>query len=103
MTHPPTLPAPTLLVPTLLAPTLLAMDAAGASCSVALWTGGRVVARRFAAMARGQSEQLVPMIAEVMAAWGGGFAALDALAVTTGPGGFTGVRDRKSTRLNSSH
>lgn len=72
--------------------TLLAMDAAGASCSVALWAGGRVVASRFAAMARGQSERLVPMIAEVMAEWGGGFAGLDALAVTTGPGGFTGVR-----------
>lgn len=75
---------------------LLAMDAAGASCSVALWCGGaeegRVVARRFDTMARGQSERLVPMIGEVMAQWGGGFAALDALAVTTGPGGFTGVR-----------
>src|SRR3546814_9225483 len=43
-------------------------------------------------MARGQSEHLVPMIAEVMGEWGGGFADLDALAVTTGPGGFTGVR-----------
>lgn len=72
--------------------TLLAMDAAGASCSVALWAGGRVAARRFSAMARGQSERLVPMIAEVMADWGGGFGDLDALAVTTGPGGFTGVR-----------
>ncbi len=72
--------------------TLLALDAAGGSCSVALWSGGRVAARRFSAMARGQSEQLVPMIAEVMAAWGGGFQDLDALAVTTGPGGFTGVR-----------
>lgn len=71
---------------------LLAMDAAGASCSVALWSGGGVVASRFAAMARGQSERLVPMIGEVMAEWGGGFGALDALAVTTGPGGFTGVR-----------
>lgn len=77
-------------------PTLLAMDAAGSACSVALWAGGRVAARRFAAMARGQSEQLVPMIAAVMAEWGaaggGGFADLDALAVTTGPGAFTGVR-----------
>jgi len=71
---------------------LLAMDAAGASCSVALWVGDRVVASRFTAMARGQSERLVPMIAEVMAEWSGGFADLDALAVTTGPGGFTGVR-----------
>lgn len=72
--------------------TLLALDAAGSSCSVALWAGGRVVARRFSRMARGQSERLVPMIAEVMAEWGGGFAGLDAVAVTTGPGGFTGVR-----------
>lgn len=72
--------------------TLLAMDAAGASCSVALWTDGRVAVRRFAAMARGQSERLVPMIGEVMAEWGGGFSRLDAVAVTTGPGGFTGVR-----------
>lgn len=71
---------------------LLAMDAAGASCSVALWAGGAVKVRRFSAMARGQSERLVPMIGEVMAEWGGGFEALDALAVTTGPGGFTGVR-----------
>jgi len=73
-------------------PVLLAMDAAGSACSVALWAGGRVVLRRFAAMARGQSEQLVPMIAAVMAEWGGGFADLNALAVTTGPGAFTGVR-----------
>ena len=73
-------------------PILLAMDAAGASCSVALWADGRVAVRRFAAMARGQSEHLVPMIGEVMAEWGGGFPQLDAVAVTTGPGGFTGVR-----------
>ncbi|MGF1594736.1 MAG: tRNA (adenosine(37)-N6)-threonylcarbamoyltransferase complex dimerization subunit type 1 TsaB, partial [Kiloniellaceae bacterium] len=72
--------------------TLLALDVAGESCSVALWADGRVVARRFTVMARGQSERLVPMIAEVLAEWGGGFDGLDAIAVTTGPGGFTGVR-----------
>ncbi|MEQ8357379.1 MAG: tRNA (adenosine(37)-N6)-threonylcarbamoyltransferase complex dimerization subunit type 1 TsaB [Kiloniellaceae bacterium] len=71
---------------------LLALDTAGGSCSVALWSGDGVVARRFNLMARGQSERLVPMIAEVMAEVGWDFADLDALAVTTGPGGFTGVR-----------
>jgi tRNA threonylcarbamoyladenosine biosynthesis protein TsaB len=78
--------------PNLLARNLLAIDAAGASCSVALWSQGRVAAHRFAAMGRGQSERLVPMIGDVMAEWGGGFDDLDAIAVTTGPGGFTGVR-----------
>ncbi|NIA72536.1 tRNA (adenosine(37)-N6)-threonylcarbamoyltransferase complex dimerization subunit type 1 TsaB, partial [Pelagibius litoralis] len=73
-------------------PAILAMDAAGGACSVALWASGGLVARRFSAMARGQSERLVPMIAEVVAEWGGSFETLDALAVTTGPGGFTGVR-----------
>lgn len=77
-------------------PNILALDAAGASCSVALWSHGAVAAQRFLAMTRGQSERLVPMIGDVMAAWrsagGGTFDDLDALAVTTGPGGFTGVR-----------
>ena len=71
---------------------LLALDAAGAACSAALWRDGRVAARRFAPMSRGQSEHLVPMIEAVMADAGTAYAALDALAVTVGPGGFTGVR-----------
>lgn len=73
-------------------PAIFALDAAGGACSVALWASGEVLSRRFEAMVRGQSEQLVPMIGSVMADLPGGFAALDALAVTTGPGGFTGVR-----------
>ena len=48
-------------------PTILALDAAGAACSAALWLDGRVSARRFEAMRRGQSERLVPMIEEVIA------------------------------------
>jgi tRNA threonylcarbamoyladenosine biosynthesis protein TsaB len=43
-------------------------------------------------MSRGQSERLVPMIQEVMAEAGVGYPALDAIAVSCGPGGFTGVR-----------
>ena len=71
---------------------LLALDAAGSACSVALWRDGQVAARRFEAMSRGQSENLVPMIEAVMAEAGQDYRTLDAIAVTTGPGGFTGVR-----------
>ena len=72
--------------------TLLALDAAGASCSVAVWAEGAVRAQACEAMARGQSERLVPMIEEVMAAAALEYGALEAIAVTRGPGGFTGVR-----------
>ena len=42
--------------------------------------------------ATGQAEQLAPMIARMIAALPGGFAAVDRLAVTVGPGYFTGLR-----------
>jgi len=71
---------------------ILALDSATAACSVALWDDGAVPARRHAAMARGQSEALMPMVAEVMAEAGLSFADLDLLAVTVGPGAFTGIR-----------
>lgn len=71
---------------------LLALDSAGAACSAAVWAGGGLAARRFEAMARGQSECLLPMIEAVMGEAGVDYPALDAIAVTRGPGGFTGVR-----------
>jgi tRNA threonylcarbamoyladenosine biosynthesis protein TsaB len=71
---------------------LLAFDTAGTACSAAIWRDGAVCARQFEAMSRGQSERLVPMIEAVMAEAGVAYPALDAIAVTCGPGGFTGVR-----------
>lgn len=69
---------------------ILALDAAGRSCSAALWDGNRIVAQRFALMERGQAEALIPMIGAVMADFP--FERLERIAVSRGPGGFTGVR-----------
>jgi tRNA threonylcarbamoyladenosine biosynthesis protein TsaB len=71
---------------------VLAIDAALAACSVAVLAEGEIAAHRFEAMARGHAERLLPMVREVMAAAGLGFEALDLIAVTIGPGHFTGLR-----------
>ena len=68
------------------------MDCACAACSVAVWADGALEAHRFLAMSRGHAAALAPMVREVMAEAGVGFERLDRLAVTVGPGGFTGVR-----------
>lgn len=71
---------------------VLAFDTAGAACSAAVLRGATVQARRFRAMARGQAEALMPMIAAVLEEARTPVEALDLIAVTTGPGGFTGLR-----------
>jgi tRNA threonylcarbamoyladenosine biosynthesis protein TsaB len=73
---------------------ILALDTSMGACSAAvLSTDGkhRLYARQ-AEMARGHAEALMPMVAEVMAEAGIGFADLDLIAATVGPGSFTGVR-----------
>lgn len=71
---------------------ILAFDSSGNGCSAAVMAEDRILAHRFEAMERGQAERLVPMIEHVMTEAGIGFAALDLIAVTVGPGAFTGVR-----------
>lgn len=73
---------------------LLALDTATNACSVALWDGARIVAHRSRPMVRGHAEALMPMVGAVLAAapCPGGIPSLDAIAVTVGPGAFTGVR-----------
>ena len=69
---------------------ILAVDTALGGCSVALLEDGKILAYTFEAMDRGHAERLAPMVEETM--HGFDFAGLDRLAVTTGPGTFTGQR-----------
>ena len=71
---------------------ILGFDTATSACSAAVWEDGRIAARRFEPMSRGQSERLMPMVREVLSEAGADFPDLDLLAVTTGPGAFTGLR-----------
>ncbi len=68
---------------------ILALDASLGRCSVAVCIGGTVLAERHQEIGRGQGNLLAPMVAEVLA-FGG--PALDGVAVTVGPGSFTGLR-----------
>jgi tRNA threonylcarbamoyladenosine biosynthesis protein TsaB len=75
---------------------VLSIDTSGPDCAAALLRAedgaGAIVARRSERVGRGHAERLMPMIESVLAEGGAGFAALDRIAVTTGPGSFTGVR-----------
>jgi len=73
---------------------VLAIDTALEACSAAVLDTerGAITAHETIAMLRGHAEALMPLIARVMERAGLDFAALDRIAVTTGPGSFTGLR-----------
>jgi tRNA threonylcarbamoyladenosine biosynthesis protein TsaB len=71
---------------------ILAVDTALGACSAAVVADGRVLAHEHQAMLRGHAEALAPLVQKLMTQAGLGFAALDRIAVTTGPGTFTGQR-----------
>lgn len=71
---------------------VLAFDTTAAAVSVALWRDGQVVAAARQMMDQGQAEALMPLIESVMGKSGARYAELDRIAVTVGPGSFTGVR-----------
>ncbi|NTU76676.1 MAG: tRNA (adenosine(37)-N6)-threonylcarbamoyltransferase complex dimerization subunit type 1 TsaB [Alphaproteobacteria bacterium] len=71
---------------------ILSIDSAGKGCAACVWQDGEVLALAEERMERGQDARLVPLVQEVMAAASCAFDALDRIAVTRGPGSFTGLR-----------
>jgi tRNA threonylcarbamoyladenosine biosynthesis protein TsaB len=71
---------------------ILAADTALGACSVAVLDDEKILAHRLVEMQRGHAEALAPMAEAAMRESGIAFADLDRLAVTTGPGTFTGQR-----------
>ncbi len=73
---------------------ILALDTALTACSVALLDAesDTIVAGDSVFMDRGHAEALVPMVEQVMQTARIGFSDLERVAVTVGPGSFTGLR-----------
>jgi tRNA threonylcarbamoyladenosine biosynthesis protein TsaB len=73
---------------------ILAIDTALDACAAGVLDteAGKLIARESQAMKRGHAEALMPLIARVIEQSGIAFAGLDRIAVTTGPGSFTGLR-----------
>ena len=70
----------------------LGLDTALGACSAALADETGVIARRYEPMAIGHAEAIAPMAEVLLREAGLTFAALGRIAVTTGPGTFTGQR-----------
>lgn len=71
---------------------ILSLDSAAGGCAVCVWQDGVVLALAEEKMERGQDARLVPLVQETMDRAGADFASLDRIAVTRGPGSFTGLR-----------
>jgi tRNA threonylcarbamoyladenosine biosynthesis protein TsaB len=73
---------------------VLAIDTALEACSAAIYDSVEetIVASDSQIMARGHAEALMPVIAAVMRQGAVSFSRLDRIAVTVGPGSFTGLR-----------
>ena len=73
---------------------VLGLDTTLGACSAALYDSGRVevLAHRHEAMQQGHAERLAGMVEEIAGEAGINLGDLDRIAVTIGPGTFTGVR-----------
>ncbi|MFY0596837.1 MAG: tRNA (adenosine(37)-N6)-threonylcarbamoyltransferase complex dimerization subunit type 1 TsaB [Cognatishimia sp.] len=73
-------------------PLVLGFDTSAAHCAAALLRGDVLLGSFAKDMTRGQAEELMPLIEELLAEHAVGWKDLDALGVGVGPGNFTGIR-----------
>jgi tRNA threonylcarbamoyladenosine biosynthesis protein TsaB len=78
-------------------PLILCIETATAACSVALFRDGKLVANRYSDQKNAHSRVLNLFIDELMASSGFKYSNLDAVAVSKGPGSYTGLRIGVST------
>ncbi|GEP11979.1 tRNA (adenosine(37)-N6)-threonylcarbamoyltransferase complex dimerization subunit type 1 TsaB [Methylobacterium gnaphalii] len=73
---------------------ILAIDTALDACSACVATdeSEALLGEESMTLARGHAEALLPLVERVMARVEGGFESLDRVAVTVGPGSYTGLR-----------
>jgi tRNA threonylcarbamoyladenosine biosynthesis protein TsaB len=73
---------------------ILAIDTSCGAVSACVLDSGAdsALARRSEPMQRGHAEALAPLLERLMFSVEGGFASLDRIAATVGPGSFTGIR-----------
>lgn len=73
---------------------LLAIDCAASLCAASVYDvdGGRELGRSVRDLGKGHAEHLMAVIDEALAQAGKSYADLGRIAVSTGPGSFTGVR-----------
>jgi tRNA threonylcarbamoyl adenosine modification protein YeaZ len=73
---------------------VLAIDTAGAACATAIYDSDqdRILAEVSEVIGKGHAEKLMTMVDEVLAKAGKALPDLHRIAVTIGPGSFTGIR-----------
>lgn len=71
---------------------VLGLDSAGQGCGVCVWSDGTIVSEVYEPMTRGQDSRLIPMVTEALSKAKITFREINRIAVTRGPGSFTGLR-----------
>ncbi len=71
---------------------ILGIDSSAITASCAVCDGDKIVAEQFLNTAHTHSETLLPMVRDMLRGAGLALSDMESIAVTTGPGSFTGLR-----------